>query len=60
MDVVEVRVTAIREQVQSGDYHVDAQAVADAILRRLLSGTQLGAGASRAQNECSYPDNSPS
>ena len=56
MDVVEVKVTALRDQIQSGDYRVDTQAVADAILRRLLAGHGLGL----AQNPCSYPDNAPS
>jgi anti-sigma-28 factor FlgM len=60
MDVAEARVTAIRDQIQRGDYQVDAQAVAEAILRRLLAGMPLGAGPARAQNECSYPDSSPS
>jgi hypothetical protein len=55
MDVVETQVTALREQIQSGDYRVDAHAVADAILRRLLSGQSLG-GPGPGQNACSYPD----
>jgi cell division protein YceG involved in septum cleavage len=56
MDVVEVKVTALKDQIQSGDYRVDTQAVADAILRRLLSGRGLDVG----QNPCSYPDSAPS
>jgi hypothetical protein len=56
MQAGEVSVTAIREQVARGDYQVDPQAVADAILRRLLSGAGLGSGVARAQSECSYPD----
>ena len=52
--------TAIKDQIQRGDYHVDTQAVADAILRRLLSGIPVIPGAGRGQNECSYPSNSPS
>ncbi len=59
MDVAEVKVTAIRDQVQSGDYRVDAQAVADAILRRLL-GASCAVRPLRAQNECSYPDSAAS
>ena len=54
MDLVEAKVTALKDQIRSGDYRVDAQAVADAILRRLLAGG--GLGADRAQNACSYPD----
>jgi anti-sigma-28 factor FlgM len=60
MDVAEARVTAIRDQIQRGDYQVDAQAVAEAILRRLLAGMPLGASPNGTQNECSYPDNPPS
>jgi hypothetical protein len=60
MDVVEAKVTALREQIQSGDYRVDPHAVADAILRRLLSGGSLGAPAGWAQNPCSYPDSARS
>ena len=59
MDVVEAKVTALREQIQTGAYRVDAQAVADAILRRLLAGETLGAGAG-PQNPCSYPDSARS
>jgi len=57
-DVLEARVVAIREQVQRGEYQVDAQAVAEAILRRLMAIGPAPAGA--PQKECSYPDNSPS
>ncbi len=59
MDVAEVKMTAIRDQVQSGDYRVDTQAVADAILRRLLSASSA-MSPFRAQNECSYPDSAAS
>jgi hypothetical protein len=59
MDVVEAHVTALRDQIQRGDYRVDAQAVADAILRRLLAGQPLG-GSGRPQNACSYPDSARS
>ena len=49
-----LRLNEIQEQVGRGEYRVDTQAVADAILRRLL-GTQLTAAgpAKRAQSECS-------
>lgn len=57
-DVVEAKVTALREQIQSGGYRVDPQAVAEAILRRLLAGETLGGG--RLQNACSYPDSARS
>ena len=60
MDRVEAKVTALSEQIRSGDYRVDAQAVADAILRRLLSGEGWAAGADRAQNVCSYPESARS
>ncbi len=33
---LEMRLSEIREQVLRGDYQVDAKAVADAIMRRLL------------------------
>jgi Anti-sigma-28 factor, FlgM len=56
MDAAEVKVTALRDQIQSGDYQVDTQAVADAILRRLLAGHGLRVD----QNSCSYPDSAPS
>ena len=56
-DVLEARVLAIREQVQRGEYQVDAQAVADAILRRLM---MISTPAGRPQNECSNPDRLPS
>lgn len=48
--------TALRDQIRSGDYEVDALAVADAILRRLLAGHGLALG----QNSCSNPDSAPS
>jgi hypothetical protein len=60
MDFAEVQVTAIRDQIQRGDYQVDAQAVAEAILRRLLAGLPLSATPNVAQNKCSYPDSPPS
>jgi hypothetical protein len=49
-----LRLNEIQEQVGRGEYRVDTQAVADAILRRLL-GTQLAAAGpgKRAQSECS-------
>jgi anti-sigma28 factor (negative regulator of flagellin synthesis) len=49
-----LRLNEIQEQVGRGEYRVDTQAVADAILRRLL-GTQLAAAgpSKRAQSECS-------
>jgi anti-sigma28 factor (negative regulator of flagellin synthesis) len=43
----EARMSALREQIERGEYAVDPKAVADAILRRMAAG--LGA----AQNRCS-------
>jgi anti-sigma28 factor (negative regulator of flagellin synthesis) len=49
-----LRLTEIQEQVGRGEYRVDTQAVAAAILRRLL-GAQLSSPgpAKRGQSECS-------
>ncbi len=49
----------LKEQIENGEYEVDPAAVADAMLRRLHG---LGEPRARelAQNECSYPDSSPS
>ena len=41
----------LKEQIERGEYQVDPVAVADAMLRRLRGLTQ---------NECSYPESSPS
>jgi len=43
------KMTALKEQIERGDYRVDPAVVADAILRRLAANV-------RAQNACSYPD----
>lgn len=46
-----MRVSQIQDQIGRGEYRVDTQAVADAIIRRLLA---LGAaGAPPPQGECS-------
>ncbi len=45
----------LKQQIEKGEYQVDPVAVADAMLRRLR-----GVAASVAQNECSYPESSPS
>src|SRR5437764_619934 len=41
------KMSAIKEQIQRGDYHVDPAIVAEAILRRIRG---------HGQNACSYPD----
>jgi len=48
-----LRLTQIQEQVGRGEYRVDTQAVADAILRRLLGGVAVPAGPKLPQEECS-------
>jgi hypothetical protein len=48
-----VRLDQIQEQVGRGEYRVDTQAVAAAILRRLLGTQFVLSGSSRAQDECS-------
>jgi hypothetical protein len=45
----------LKQQIENGEYQVDPVAVADAMLRRLR-----GLAQPSAQNECSYPDSSPS
>lgn len=47
----ELRLSQIQEQVGRGEYQVDARAVADAIVRRLLQHHRLV--------ECSEPDPGP-
>ena len=48
-----VRVNQIQEQVGRGEYRVDTQAVAAAILRRLLGAQLSRAGCPAVQEECS-------
>jgi hypothetical protein len=49
-----MRLREIQEQIGRGQYHVDAQAVADAILRRLLQQNKGGGSeSSGAHGECS-------
>jgi hypothetical protein len=48
-----MRIIEIQEQVGRGEYHVDTNAVADAIVRRLLQGHKLSASGKRSQQECS-------
>lgn len=67
----EQRVTTIKQSIERGDYQVDPQEVADAVLRRLgeilsARGEHVSAGQRREadrhsdyQSECSYPDSSP-
>jgi hypothetical protein len=49
-----MRLSELQEQIGRGEYRVDPQAVALAILRRLLDGHQPSPAESKpAQNECS-------
>ncbi|HEY5428723.1 MAG TPA: flagellar biosynthesis anti-sigma factor FlgM [Solirubrobacteraceae bacterium] len=48
-----MRISEIQEQVGRGEYHVDAHAVADAIVRRLLQEQKLSGSAKRSHEECS-------
>jgi Anti-sigma-28 factor, FlgM len=48
-----VRLNEIQQQVGRGDYQVDTQAVADAIVRRLLHGQLSPEDPTQAQSECS-------
>ena len=48
-----MRVSEIRDQVGSGEYRVNTQAVAEAILRRLLADPRRAESESAAQEECS-------
>jgi hypothetical protein len=48
-----VRLNEIQEQIGRGEYRVDAHAVADAIIRRLLQEFKSGSDHKRAQGECS-------
>lgn len=49
-----MRLSQIQEQVGRGEYQVDTQAVADAIVRRLLEEHKIvGCGHKRAHEECS-------
>ena len=48
-----MRLDELQAQVGRGEYRVDTQAVADAILRRLLYGHSPEGAAKRPQAECS-------
>ncbi|MGH2914654.1 MAG: flagellar biosynthesis anti-sigma factor FlgM [Solirubrobacteraceae bacterium] len=48
-----MRITEIQERVGSGEYRVDARAVADAIVRRLVASAIPPGGVSRPQGACS-------
>jgi anti-sigma28 factor (negative regulator of flagellin synthesis) len=48
-----LRLNDIQEQIGRGEYRVDTQAVAEAIIRRLLQEYKAGATHKRAQGECS-------
>jgi hypothetical protein len=51
------KMAGIREQIERGQYQVDPNAVADAILRRLGHGWPL-LDMPSAYNKCSYPESS--
>jgi hypothetical protein len=48
-----LRLNEIQEQIGRGEYRVDTQAVADAIIRRLLGEQKSASQQKRAQGECS-------
>jgi hypothetical protein len=49
-----MRMIKLQEQIGRGKYHVDTQAVADAIVRRLLQAQKIARSEQkRAQEECS-------
>jgi len=55
------RVLAIKDQIETGSYRVDAHVVADAIVTRMIARREaLRAAGSLAQNECSKPLSSSS
>jgi hypothetical protein len=64
----EMKVAQLRDRIASGEYTIDATAVADAIVRRLrerAAGRAAATGALPAdprnrQSECSYPDSARS
>jgi hypothetical protein len=48
-----MRISEIQEQVGRGEYHVDAHAVADAIVRRLQQDQKISGAGTPAHEECS-------
>jgi hypothetical protein len=49
-----MRISQIQQQIGRGEYHVDTQAVAEAILRRLVQERQESSSEDpKAQGECS-------
>jgi hypothetical protein len=61
-EVSEQRVAEIKQRIERGEYRVDPQAVADAILQRVRERTaasSVRAPDRRPQNECSYPERDP-
>jgi anti-sigma28 factor (negative regulator of flagellin synthesis) len=48
-----MRISEITEQVGRGEYRVDTHAVADAIVRKLLSEQQSPVSGKRSHGECS-------
>lgn len=56
---IAMNAAALKEQIEKGEYQVDPAAVADAMLRRLRVRREARE-CKPAQNECSYPESSPS
>jgi hypothetical protein len=56
----EHRLAELKQQIERGEYEVDPQAVADAIVERLRGLAAASSHPDEPQKECSYPDSSPS
>jgi hypothetical protein len=52
--------SAIKQRVETGQYHVDTYLVADAIINRMVGALALPASLLHSQNECSKPASSSS
>ncbi len=56
----EHRLAELKALIERGEYEVDPQAVADAIVERLRALAAAASHTDEPQKECSYPDSSPS
>src|ERR1700683_5402462 len=56
----EHRLPELKQLIERGEYEVDPQAVADAIVERLRALATAASHADERQKECSSPDSSPS
>ena len=56
MDTNEPKITELRQKITSGEYRVDEQVLADALIKRIRA---VGRRLRRAQNWCSYPESGP-